>query len=126
MRYLLIITFLFFTGLACAQTPMPPQEDISPVQAGTATLDNGKTTISLNKLALRMLSDKNNAPEYVVSVTPLCNCGQFYVSTKDSASFTVQSEGVNSGIVSFDYVVYVKRTITLPLRPFTTRAPGAK
>lgn len=113
MRFLTLITFLSLAVRVVGQNNAT--ENITTVQAGTATIAYGKATITLNQATSQMLSDKNNiSASYYVSITPLCNCGQFYISEKGNDSFTIeQSANSNSGEVRFDYIVYVKQ-ISIP------------
>ena|ERR1700677_4332474 len=110
MRTLLIVSLVLLASFAFGQNTV---DNISPVQGGTAIMQDGKAVIVLNETAMQLLANKTNSPKYIVSITPLCNCGQFYVSEKGANSFTVEQTGDASGVVSFDYVVYVEGTITM-------------
>jgi hypothetical protein len=106
MKTFITFSLFFFTTIAFGQSSS--LQNINPIQAGTATIISGKAIINLDENTITSLSAENGGEGYVVVLTPLCNCGQFYISDKGSKSFTVTTTGKGSNNASFDYVVFLK------------------
>ncbi len=86
-------------------------EMISPLQAGTATLINGKALIKIDeRVAGKMEWDKNLS--YIVMLTPYNDCGQVIISEKNSGSFVISQACNNQtgNTATCDYIVYLKET----------------
>jgi hypothetical protein len=108
MRKLFIIPLIFLSTFVFGQTVLDKM--VMPVQAGTSTIENGKAVIKLDAATIQMLANKNSNATYYITITPLCDCGQFYVSNQGDDSFTVQQTGNTAGAITFEYIVYVKRS----------------
>ena len=108
MRTLIIIPMLFLSSLLFGQKSVM-ERMVMPCQAGSSTIQNGKAVIALDDYTAQMISNKDIHASYYVTITPSCNCGEFYVSEKGDKSFTVQQTGNTTGPITFDYIVYLKR-----------------
>jgi len=78
------------------------------MQAGTAKLAGGKTTIALDENTLSALSAKNGGESYYVQLTPIGNCGALKLNEKGDNSFTVSAMGSGPDNGSFDYIIIIK------------------
>jgi hypothetical protein len=91
------------------------EERLIPVQGGTAQLDNGVVTIILNENSLKQVNNAN--AQYLVSLTPIGDCGPLKVQQKLGDQFVVKEYSQQGTNGSFDYVVFVKRRIYTGLKP---------
>lgn len=99
---------------ASAQT-LTTQTIITPTQAGSATISNGKSTIALSKEVTDKLANVLDDPSYYVVLTPVGNTAKLSLSDNNKHSFTINvaDEGA-IGNELVQYVVFVKQTITVP------------
>jgi hypothetical protein len=105
MKLSITLFALLFSMVVFGQSA---QYNLTPVQAGTVTLVNGKATINLDDNTLSSLSPRNGGEAYYVELTPIGDCGVLKLDKKGNKSFTVSMAGTGNGNGTFDYIVFLK------------------
>ena len=108
---------ILLSGYSVSAQTMISKTLISPLQAGTVTINQGKAYVDLTKEVTNELSNKENQPEYYVVFTPQTSANVNVVMTdKNDKGFSIKANArkTDTNGTRIDYVVFVKETVTVP------------
>lgn len=123
MRKLLFLPLVLFAINVFGQTEVPPPgmpdlHFIVAVQIGTDTIKNGIDTVKLTEETIMEMSKAMADSNYVVTLTPIGNCGPLNLVKITPSSFIVKEQNSLSGIQLFDYIVFAKqKRPMMPVHP---------
>lgn len=120
LSILLMLVMLLIVGKTQAQNTIE-RERIVPVQAGTVTLVNGNAVVPLSTLLTSKLA--GSKATYSVTLTPIGDCGALKIWQKGSTDFSVREIQPGTGSPQFDYIVFLKETMSVTYYNGTDPAP---
>jgi hypothetical protein len=93
------------------------EEKIVIIDGGSLQLNNGQAVVILSPPVAQAIAEAKG--NYLVSLTPVGDCGQLKVQQKSGNQFVVQEVSQQHSNASFDYLVCVKNVAHTGIIPST-------
>ena len=110
---MVMLLFMACFSLQAQSDKFKTSERVVALDGGTVQLKNGIATVHFSEAIAHKLA--NAKANYLVSLTPIGDCGALKVLKKSGDGFTVQEIAQPTSNATFDYLVFVKRTIATGL-----------